>query len=49
MAGHMGNENVTIQNLKICAINSEKSLLLVKGAIPGPKGGDVVVKPAVKK
>lgn len=49
MAGHMGNENVTVQNLKICAINAEKSLLLIEGAIPGPKGGDVVVKPAVKK
>ncbi len=49
MAGHMGHENVTVQNLKICAINTEKSLLLIKGAIPGPKGGDVVIKPAVKK
>lgn len=49
MAGHMGHENVTIQSLKICAINAEKSLLLIKGAIPGPKGGDVVIKPAVKK
>lgn len=49
MAGHMGNENVTVQNLKICAINAEKSLLLIKGAIPGPKGGNVVVRPAIKK
>jgi large subunit ribosomal protein L3 len=49
MAGHMGNEKVTVQNLKIRAINAEKSLLLIEGAIPGPKGGDVVVKPAVKK
>lgn len=49
MAGHMGHENVTVQNLKICAINAERSLLLIKGAIPGPKGGDVVIKPAVKK
>ncbi|BBL73831.1 50S ribosomal protein L3 [Methylomagnum ishizawai] len=49
MAGHMGHENVTVQSLKICAINPEKSLLLIKGAIPGPKGGDVVIKPAVKK
>jgi large subunit ribosomal protein L3 len=49
MAGHMGNENVTIQTLKIRAIDTDKSLLLIEGAIPGPKGGDVVVKPAVKK
>ena len=49
MAGHMGHENVTVQNLQVCAINSEKSLLLIKGAIPGPKGSNVVVRPAVKK
>ena len=49
MAGHMGAEQVTVQNLKICAINNEKSLLLIKGAIPGPKGGSVVIKAAVKK
>jgi large subunit ribosomal protein L3 len=49
MAGHMGNENVTVQSLKIMGIDSEKSLLLIKGAIPGPKGGDVIIKPAVKK
>ncbi len=48
MAGHMGHENVTVQSLRICAINAEKSLLLIKGAIPGPKGGDVVIKPAAK-
>ena len=49
MAGHMGAEKVTVQNLKICAINTEKSLLLIRGAIPGPKGGNVVIKAAVKK
>jgi large subunit ribosomal protein L3 len=49
MAGHMGHETVTIQNLKICAINAERSLLLIRGAIPGPKGGDVVISAAVKK
>jgi large subunit ribosomal protein L3 len=49
MAGHMGAENVTVQSLKVCAINKEKSLLLIKGAIPGPKGGDVIVRPAEKK
>ena len=49
MAGHMGDNNVTVQNLKIFGINKEKSLLLIKGAIPGSKGGDVIVKPAEKK
>jgi large subunit ribosomal protein L3 len=49
MAGHLGNENVTVQNLKIYGIDEEKSLLLIRGAIPGPKGSDVVIKPAVKK
>jgi len=49
MCGHMGSENVTIQNLKVCAIDREKSLLLIKGAIPGSTGGDVIIKPAVKK
>ncbi len=49
MAGHMGNKNVTVQNLKVFAIDAEKSLLLIKGAIPGPKGSDIVVKPAEKK
>ena len=49
MCGHMGAEQVTVQNLKVCTINKEKSLLLIKGAIPGPKGGDVIVRPAEKK
>ena len=49
MAGHMGAEFVTVQSLKIAGIDKDKSLLLIRGAIPGPKGGDVIVKPAVKK
>jgi large subunit ribosomal protein L3 len=49
MAGHMGAEQVTVQNLKISAIHKDKSLILIKGAIPGPKGGKVVIKAAVKK
>ena len=49
MAGHMGAEQVTVQSLKLCAINKEKSLLLIKGAIPGSKGSDVIVRPAEKK
>lgn len=49
MAGHMGAEQVTIQSLKVCAINKEKSLLLIRGAIPGHKGCDIIVQPAEKK
>jgi large subunit ribosomal protein L3 len=49
MCGHMGSENVTIQSLRLFGIDKEKSLLFIKGAIPGPSGGDVIVKPAVKK
>ncbi len=49
MAGHMGAEQVTVQSLKVCGVNKEKSLLLIKGAIPGPKGSDVIVRPAEKK
>jgi large subunit ribosomal protein L3 len=49
MAGHMGSEFVTVQSLKICAVLKDKSLILIKGAIPGPKGSDVIVRPAEKK
>ncbi len=49
MCGHMGAEQVTVQSLKVCGIDKEKSLLLIKGAIPGPKGADVIVRPAEKK
>jgi len=45
----MGAANVTVQNLKISMINKDKSLVMIKGAIPGPKGGKVVIKAAVKK
>jgi large subunit ribosomal protein L3 len=45
----MGDEMVTVQNLRIRAIDTERSLLLIEGAIPGPKGGHVTVSPAVKK
>ena len=48
MSGHMGNVRRTIQNLEVVKIDSERNLLLVKGAVPGAKGGDVVVQPAVK-
>lgn len=49
MAGHMGAERVTIQNLEIVKVDVERNLLLVKGAIPGAPGSDVIVRPAVKK
>lgn len=48
MAGHLGAERVTVQNLEVVRVDAEKNLLLVKGAIPGAAGGDVVVRPAVK-
>ncbi len=49
MAGHMGAERVTVQNLEIVRVDAERNLLLVKGAIPGAPGGDVIVRPAVKQ
>jgi large subunit ribosomal protein L3 len=48
MAGHMGNANETIQNLRVVRVDVERNLLLVRGAIPGAPGGDVVVRPASK-
>lgn len=48
MAGHMGAEQVTTQNLEIVRVDAERNLLLIKGAVPGAPGGDVVVRPAVK-
>ncbi len=49
MAGHMGAVYTTVQNLTIHAVDAERNLILVKGAVPGAKGGDVVITPAVKK
>ena len=49
MAGHLGVERVTTQNLVIAGHDAERGLLLVKGAIPGPKGGYVLVRDAVKR
>ncbi|MGR9073339.1 MAG: 50S ribosomal protein L3 [Gammaproteobacteria bacterium] len=48
MAGHMGAANTTVQNLTVHAIDKERNLILLKGAVPGAKGGDVVITPAVK-
>ena len=48
MAGHMGNQRVTILNLEVVQADPERNLLLVKGAVPGPAGGLVMVRSAVK-
>jgi large subunit ribosomal protein L3 len=48
MAGHMGNVRRSIQNLEIVRVDSERNLLLIKGAVPGAKGGDVIIRPTVK-
>lgn len=49
MAGHMGAVKTTVQNLTIHAVDTERNLILVKGAVPGAKGGDVLITPAAKK
>jgi large subunit ribosomal protein L3 len=48
MSGHMGNKNRTAMNLEVVRVDAERNLILVKGAVPGSKGGSVVVRPAVK-
>ncbi len=48
MAGHMGNVKVTTQNLEVVRVDVDRNLLLIKGAVPGPAGGDVYIRPAVK-
>ena len=48
MGGHMGDRQVTVQTLEVVRVDAERNLLLIKGAIPGAPGGDVIVRPAVK-
>ena len=48
MSGHMGNVRRTMQNLEVVRVDTERNLLLIKGAVPGHKGGRVIVRPAVK-
>ncbi|ALB02041.1 50S ribosomal protein L3 [Francisella persica ATCC VR-331] len=48
MAGHLGNENITIQSLEVVRVDAKNGLLLLKGGIPGSVGGDVIVTPAIK-
>lgn len=49
MAGRMGNVRRTVQNLQVVAVDKERNLLLIRGSVPGYKGSDVLVRPAVKK
>lgn len=49
MMGRMGNERVTVQNLEVVKVDAEKNLILIKGAVPGPKKGIVTIKETVKK
>ncbi len=48
MSGHMGAERVTVQTLEVVRVDAERNLLLVKGAVPGAPGGDVIIRPAIK-
>jgi len=48
MSGQMGAEQVTVQGLEVVRVDAERNLLLIKGAVPGAPGGDVVVRPTVK-
>lgn len=49
MAGHLGTTKATMQNLKVIKLDGERNLLLVKGSVTGPKGGDLIISPAEKK
>ena len=49
MAGHMGAARVTVQNLQVIKTDSDRGLIMIKGAVPGAKGGWVTIKDAVKK
>lgn len=48
MAGHLGDDNCTTQNLQVVRIDESRQILLIKGAVPGSKGGDVIISPAIK-
>jgi len=49
MAGQHGNARVTVQNLKVAAVMADQGILLIRGAVPGPNGGYLVVRKAIKK
>jgi len=48
MSGHMGDARTTVENLRIVRVDTERSLVLIQGGVPGPKGADVVIRPSVK-
>lgn len=48
LPGHMGHEKVTVSNLEIVRVDAEKNLLLIKGAVPGPRGGFLTIKKSIK-
>lgn len=48
MSGHLGAEQVTVQNLKVAKVDAENNLIAIKGAIPGPNGGTVLIRNSVK-
>jgi len=48
MSGHMGMERRTIENLQVVRVDAERNLLLIRGAVPGAPGGQVIVRPSVK-
>lgn len=48
LPGHMGMDNITVQNLEVVRVDAERNLILIKGAVPGPKGGLLVIKNTVK-
>lgn len=49
MSGHMGSEKCTTQNLEVVRVDAERNLVLIKGAVPGAKSGDVIIRPAIKQ
>jgi large subunit ribosomal protein L3 len=48
MAGHMGDERQTTLNLQVVRVDSERNLLLIRGAVPGATGGHVMIRPSIK-
>ena len=48
MAGHLGAERVTVQNLKVVKVDAENNLIAIKDAVPGPNGGTVIIRDSVK-
>ena len=48
MPGHLGDERVTVQNLKVVQVRPEEGVILISGAVPGANGGYVIVRPAIK-